>query len=373
MKYDILIVGAGPAGTITGYYLARAGFHVLILEAERLPRYKPCAGAVAARTLDILDFDISSVLERAIYSVYFTYKFERGHLFTAGSPLAYMIMRDKFDSLLAEMASQAGAEVIQEAKVTDVKIYDDKVAVVAAGKEFCGQILIGADGSKGMVAKKLELWDSRRLVVTIQSEVFVDPSVMADLGSLMWTDIGSVPFGYAWSFPKADHLSIGVGALQKRVRGLKNYFWQCLGSMVPSYQSVRIYVHPLAVWGSRYKFAGNRFLLVGDAAGITDPLTGEGIYYAIRSGILAAQVIGRCLSQGQYDMHEYEIAVKSKLGRSLQTSMVLSALFYALPRVTHKFGLCNDRITTYFGQMMQNSEGRSYTDFCKYLGNFIFN
>lgn len=373
MKYDVLIVGAGPAGTITGYCLARAGFHVLIFEAARLPRYKPCAGAVAARILDILDFDISPVLERAIYSFYFTHKFERGHLFTAESPLAYMVMRDKFDCLLAEMATQAGAKVIQEAKVTDVKIHDDKVVVVAAGKEFYGQILIGADGSKGIVAKKLELSDDRRLVVTVQSEVFVDSSIMAELGSLMWTDIGSVPFGYAWSFPKADHLSIGVGALQKRTRGLKNYFWECLESMVPSYQSIQIYVHPLAIWGGRYKLAGNRFLLVGDAAGITDPLTGEGIYYAIRSGVLAAQVIGRCLPRGQYDMHEYEMAVRSKLGRSLQTSMILSCLFYALPRVTHKFGLCNDRITTYFGEMMQNSEGRSYTDFCRYLKSFMFN
>ena len=110
---------------------------------------------------------------------------------------------------------------------------------------------------------------------------------------------------------------------------------------------------------------------MGDAAGITDPLTGEGIYYAIQSGIIAAQVISQCFSQNKYNMAEYEMAIKSKIGLSFRTSMKLSALFYAFPRVTHKFGLCNDKITTYFGEMMQNSEIRSYIDFYKYLKSFI--
>jgi flavin-dependent dehydrogenase len=130
--------------------------------------------------------------------------------------------------------------------------------------------------------------------------------------------------------------------------------------MVPRYQSIQVYVHPLAVWGGEYKLAGNRVILVGDAAGITDPLTGEGIYYAFRSGIIVAQVIGRCLSQSQYDMAEYELAIRSRLGHSLQTAVKLSALFYAFPRATHRFILCNDKITTYFSEMMQNSEERDY-------------
>jgi geranylgeranyl reductase family protein len=360
MEYDVIIVGAGPAGTTTAYHLARAGFHVLILEKEKLPRYKPCAGAVAARTLDILDFDISPALERAIHRVYFTYKFGRGRLVSAESPLAYMVMRDKFDYLLTEKAIQAGAEVVQEAEAANIHVHSDGVIVTAAGQQFRSKIVVGADGSRSAVAKFLGLPSARRLVVTVQSEVFVDASTMAKHGSRMWVDIGSVPLGYAWLFPKADHLSVGIGTLQKRARGLKDCFWRCLKAMVPHYRSIQIYVHPLAIWGGEHKLAGNRVILVGDAAGITDPLTGEGIYYAIRSGIIAAQVIGRCLSQSQYDMTGYKLAIRSELGRSLQIAMKLSALFYAFPRVTHTFGLCNDKITTYFGEMMRSSEGRSY-------------
>jgi geranylgeranyl reductase family protein len=360
MEYDVVIVGAGPAGATTGYHLARTGFHALILEKEKLPRYKPCAGAVAARTLDILDFDISQAVEKAVHSVYFTHKFGRGHLITAELPLAYMVMRDRFDFLLTERAAQAGVEVIQEAEVTDINIHSHYAIVTAGGQQFRGRIVVGADGSKSTVARLLKLWSDRRLVVTVQSEVFVDPSIMAKHSSRMWVDIGSVPLGYAWLFPKADHLSMGVGSFQRRARGLKRYFWRCLRRMVSDYRSIRIYVHPLLIWGGGCKLARNRAILVGDAAGITDPLTGEGIYYAIRSGIIAARVIGRCLSQGQYSMTEYEQAIQSRLGRSLQMAMKLSALFYAFPRVTHRFGLCNDKMTTYFGEMMRNSEGRSY-------------
>jgi geranylgeranyl reductase family protein len=360
MEYDVIIVGAGPAGTITAYHLARAGFHVLILEKEKLPRYKSCAGAVAARTLDIIDFDISPVLERSVYRVCFTHKFGRGRLMAAESPLAYMVMRDKLDYLLTEKAVQAGAEVLQEAEVTDIHVHSDGAIVSAAGQQFHGKIAVGADGSGSVVAKILKLSSARRLVVTVQGEVSVDASTMTEHGSRMWVDIGSVPFGYAWLFPKAHHLSVGIGTLQKRARGLKDYFWRCLKAMVPRYQSIQVYVHPLAVWGGEYKLAGNRVILVGDAAGITDPLTGEGIYYAVRSGIIAAQVIGRCLSQSQYDMAEYELAIRSRLGHSLQTAVKLSALFYAFPRATHRFILCNDKITTYFSEMMQNSEERDY-------------
>jgi len=365
MEYDVIIVGAGPAGTTTGYHLAKAGFHVLILEKEKLPRYKSCAGAIAARTLDIVDFDISPALEKAIHKVYFTYRLRHGHLIAAESPLAYMVMRDKFDYLLTEKAVCVGAELVQEAEVTDIHIQSDGVIVTVDGRQFRSKIVVGADGSRSVVARILELSSARRLVVTVQGEVFVEASTMAEHGSRIWVDIGSVPLGYAWSFPKADHLSIGVGTLQKRAYGLKSYFWQCLKVMVPHYLSTQVYVHPLAIWGGKYKLAGNRVVLVGDAAGIADPLTGEGIYYAIRSGIIAAQVIRRCLSQGQYDMAEYKLAIQSELGRSLQLAMRLSALFYAFPRVTYTFGLSNDRLTTYFVEMMQNSEGRSYIDLHK--------
>ena len=371
MDYDVIIVGAGPAGTTTGYHLAKAGLSVLILEAEKLPRYKPCAGAVAARTLEILDFDISPVIERTVCSLYFTHQFQRGHLFTTESPLAYMVMRDKFDYLLTERAMQAGAEVIQEKKVTDVRIHNDGVVVTADDEKFRCQVVVGADGSKGNVARSLDLFSSRRLIVALESEVFVDSSILAENSSRIWMDVGTIPSGYAWSFPKANHLSIGLGALQNRINGLKSYFWQCLKAIAPDYQTVKVYVHPLAIWGGEYKLAGNRVLLVGEAAGIVDPLTGEGIYYAIRSGIIAAQVIDRCLSQGQYDMSEYESNIQLELGRSLKASMILSAFFYAIPRLTHKFGLCNDNITACFGEMMQKSEGRSYIDFCKYVGNYV--
>lgn len=364
MEYDVIIVGSGPAGTTTGYHLARAGFKVLMLEKEKLPRYKPCAGALALRVLDIIDFDVSPALEKAVHSIYFTHKLKRGHLITAPSPLCYMVMRDRFDHLLAEKAIEAGTEVIQESKVTDVNIHSRGVVVSAGDRQYRGQIVVGADGSKSAVARSLGLYSTRRLVVTIQSEVFVEPSVMDKNGSRIWVDIGSVPSGYAWLFPKSDHLSMGIGVLQSKARGLKRLFWQCLKGMLPSYRFIRIYTHSLSIWGGRRKIAGNRAVLVGDAAGLTDPLTGEGIYYAIQSGIIAARVISQCLSESNYDMSAYESAINSEIGGSLQAAMILSAFFYAFPRLTHRSGLCNNRITTYFSEMMQSFKRKNYKGFC---------
>jgi geranylgeranyl reductase family protein len=373
MLYDVIIVGAGPAGSTNGYCLAKAGLNVLILEKEKLPRYKPCAGAVTARTLDIMDFDLSPVLEKAINRIYYTHKFKRGYMATAEEPVAYMVMRDKFDYFLAEKALQAGAEILTESKVTDISIHDNGVIVKAGDRKYSGRLLVGADGSKSTIARSLGLYKPQRLVVTIQGEVYVSPSVMDRFGSYMWMDIGSVPMGYAWLFPKSDHLSVGIGVFRKKAHSLKSYFWKCLKNMVPDYHSVQTYMSPLSLWGGKYKIAGNRFLLVGDASSIADPLTGEGIYYAIRSGIIAAQLIEKSISQNRYDMTAYQEVIQSELEPSLQMALRLSALFYAFPRFTHKIGLCNDKVTRYFGEMMQNSEKRTYIDFYKYALNLIFN
>ena len=363
MRYDVIIVGAGPSGTTTGYQLAKNGFKCLILEKEQLPRYKPCAGALSVRAADILDFDIAPAIDRVIRSIYFTHKFSRGRLVTSEAPMAYTVMRDKFDYLLARKAGSMGVEIMEEARVTDVQIKDDEVIVTADGQHFHGEVVVGADGSRSVVAQCLDRSSTRRLVVTMQSEVYVEPSILNRHSSHLWVDIGSVPMGYAWLFPKQDHLSVGVGILKKKALGLRTHFEKCLGKMVPQYESIEIYAHPLAIWGRKYRIAGERFVLVGDAAGTADPLTGEGIFYAIKSGHKAAEAIGKRLAQKQFDMTDYENAMKSELGQELSASMALSGVFYAFPRASHKFGLCNDRITGYFVEMMQGRDGRDYADF----------
>lgn len=174
LSYDVVIVGAGPSGASLGYFLAKEGVNILILEKERLPRYKSCAGGVPAYLDKLLGFAIDEVIEQKINEVVFTYRSKDRVALKGDKDILYTVMRSKFDYLLKEKAEEAGAEVLTGEKAVDVKINDNGAEVITDGHRFKGKIVVGADGLSSIVARKAGFLGERRLLITVQGEVWFE-------------------------------------------------------------------------------------------------------------------------------------------------------------------------------------------------------
>src|SRR3972149_7696651 len=216
--YDVIVVGGGPGGSTAARFCSKAGLKTLILEKERLPRYKPCGGCLSAKTVRLLDFDLSPVIENTIFGAKFTYCSKDPFFIESKNPMAFLVMRDRFDQFLIDKALEVGTELLDDEKVTKVEEGADGVAVESAkGKKFRCQVLVGADGSESMVAKSLSLRPQNNdgYGGAIESETPFDSSVPFPKEELQFVhlDFGRVPNGYAWVFPKKNWLSIGIGGM----------------------------------------------------------------------------------------------------------------------------------------------------------------
>ncbi|HLF01096.1 MAG TPA: geranylgeranyl reductase family protein, partial [Anaerolineales bacterium] len=287
--YDVIIVGAGPGGATAAYYLGEVGKRVLLLEKETLPRYKACGGGVSARLLaETFPFSFEPVIETRIQAVAYVLD---GNIVTVPVPDygVQTVMRDRFD---AHILSHAKAEVRQGVTVRNVTEAADRVIVeTATGETFETRYLIGADGANSVVARSLKLRRGKITAAAIEAEVLVSPEVMRRFNDTLWFIFGDIHLGYAWIFPKANHLSVGIAALHPAHGELQTALARMAARYGLSLDGVQLRGHPIPIYTRREPIATRRALLVGDAAGLADPFTGEGIRLAIKSGRLAAQAI----------------------------------------------------------------------------------
>jgi len=287
-RFDAIVVGAGPAGSTAALRLSRAGARVLLLDRERFPRDKPCGGGLTERAVKQLPVPVDPVVEEVVdrFELGFRYgtRFERG----GERPLVLMTQRRRLDAFLAEQAVGAGAVFRDGVRATAVEA-DGTVRFdgTAAHADF----VVGADGVNGLTARALGFGD-RRHGVALEGNV---PYVHAREGR--WrgravVELGTVPGGYAWVFPKGEHVNVGVGGWHTEGPRLREHLERaCSGYGLPfdRLESVRGYRLPMRRVGEMP--VRGRVLLVGDAAGLVDPLSGDGIYEALLSSRLAAEAV----------------------------------------------------------------------------------
>jgi geranylgeranyl reductase family protein len=255
-------------------------------------------------------------------------------------------MRSKFDHFLIRKAQEAGATVSDGVRANHIQITDSAVEVMTSVGPFTANIVAGADGAKGMVAKNVGLAGDVEHGLAIQKEVYVAANKLTDWDSLVWLDIGHIPGGYGWVFPKNDHLSVGVGGPIHFSKRLKPYLERLL-QHVGDCQVVSSTGHLMPVRKRGMAIQRGNILLLGDAAALVHPLTGEGIYYAIRSAQLAAPVIASTLQNNTIDLRDYEQAVDAQLMPSIESGRVLSDLFTKSPRFYFNLMKGDDRIWSY--------------------------
>lgn len=340
---DVLVVGLGPAGATAAYELSRAGVSVIALEKDTHPRYKICGGGLSARIDYILGSDFHSVVERTIHGVQFTYQGKEPLVIEADVPIAYMVMRDRFDHLLVEKARHAGVSIYENEPVVDCLSMGDAVEITSERGRYRAKVVIGADGANSRVAQRLFPGRRVRRSPALESEVQTDRVSSYPGERRIVVDVGATNRGYAWVFPKRNRLSIGIGDFHGRPSSLKQLFHrftmrdqELSGLAIPP-----AFGHPLPLYDAPYAMSTDslvrgRALLAGDAAHLVDPLFGEGIYYAVRSGQMAAAAVLGTLADSSRSLFDYDTAVRREIYAEFHVASRLAHIIYTFPRLCHR-------------------------------------
>jgi geranylgeranyl reductase family protein len=367
MQYDVIFVGAGPAGSAAALGCVRSGLSVLILDRAEFPRDKPCGGGVSVRAAGLLDFDLSPVVERTITGMRFSWRQSSDFVRDYPRPVTYLTQRSRLDVFLLEKAIGAGAAFVSHAQVKDIRRTGREAEVFAGGAWYQGRSLVAADGANGVAARLAGIQTRLSLGVALEGNITPKEGVSHDWDAAMGFDMGDVPGGYGWLFPKGDHVNIGVGGwrsagptLRQRLDRLVRYY----GFDPERLHGLRGHYLPVRLNGSRL-VEGNA-LAVGDAAGLLDPLTGEGIYAAILSGQAAAKHLAAYLSGAAPSLAGYEDELRETLLRELDAGRTLHVLFHVTPRTYVRLQRRSPRVWRAVCKLLRGE--RSYLDVRRRLG-----
>jgi geranylgeranyl reductase family protein len=336
-RYDAIVVGAGPAGSTCAHRLASAGANVLVLDRARFPRDKPCGGGVTGRAARLVPFSVDPVVEDVVTSVRMRLRFggwfERGD----GEPLVLMTQRLRLDAYLLEQAACAGAEVRDGLKVERAQAGPEGVEVTAGGERLHAAALVGADGVNGICSRALGLGGNQAVGVAMEGNVGYDRLRTDDYRGRAVLELGVLPGGYGWVFPKGDHVNIGLGGwegegprLRERLRDL----CAAHGISYDDLEGLRGYRLPLRSPSSR--LARGRAAIVGDAAGLVDPVSGDGIFEAFLSGKLASEAVLDLLAGRAEGLEPYGQRLTRTLATHLWASWGVKAALDRFPRVTFR-------------------------------------
>lgn len=338
--YDVIIVGAGPSGSTLGYYLSHKGFKVLIIEKKKFPRYKPCGGGITRRASNILPFDFNHVVED--YSLTAKILLNNKEVFSKAfdSPVVSMVMRDKFDLFLINKAKEQGVVVKYKTKFLSIDGDPGCLTVKTSEGYYKTNIIVGADGVLSKVAKELKLNIDYKIMVALGAEIyFSDKKILDRYKNTVHYDFGVIRHGYGWIFPKNEHLSVGVLSVVRKGKSIKSQFYKYLktkkldeNSEIKTLRAHLIPYNPAK--GNRY--ANDKGLIIGDANGHVDPITGEGVYYAIKGAQIAAKTIISYLNNDIQSLEIFNVVLKRQVTKDLERANFLASLLYSFPAFGYK-------------------------------------
>ena len=328
----IAVVGAGPAGSTAARLLAERGGAVTLFEAARLPRPKLCGGGltpkaqrlIPARVLDTVERWVGRSELRARHLPPLTLELPR-------TPIG-MVERARFDLVLAEQAAAAGAEIRDGEPLRGVVETQAGVVVRTDRGTARFETLVAADGEPSHIAHWAGLASpARRQALALEVDLPLADGVAPDTAILAYQVSG----GYAWYFPKGDHANVGIGsyraAQHRSLRARLTRFARGLG-LDPGRGRVRGHWIPAGL--RRGPLATRRVLLAGDSAATADPFFGEGISYAILSGVAAAQAIGDWATGSLADLRPYDARLRGMLGPAFRELRWMARLAEVAPPLT---------------------------------------
>lgn len=325
MTYDCIVVGAGPAGGSAAYHLAQRGHSVLLLEKCPLPRFKPCGGLVDDRVADWFDFDFSPAISTTV---------SRGRSVMDGDGAVHaveyprpvwMVHRAVFDDFIVQQARKRGAEIVDGTPALSATPDELGWLLTTPNGSLQGRYVIAADGAKGPMARWLGFHERAvEIAGALDLEIRAQTTPEPLLQFQFYNDL----YGYAWNFPKADTLSIGVGAWQKPARPLRHTLAEYVASFDLEIGQGTLAGHPLLLWNGDQTLHTYHAVLAGEAACLVDPVSGEGICPAIFSGMKAAESVSRALSGDDTALPAYTTTIQRELGRRMAVARVHSRKVY---------------------------------------------
>jgi geranylgeranyl reductase family protein len=324
---DVLVVGAGPAGSSVAIHLARTGVRVLLVDRATFPRDKPCGGGLTGRALRQIPVDPSPVVERDVDRFELRVGYGRRFARTHDRPLIRMTQRRRLDAFLVEQAVAEGAELRDGVRVDALRLEENGISARVGRDAVHASVLVGADGANGIVARTAGLGEGIVRGVALEGNIPLELVPRDDLERTAVIEFAAVPGGYAWVFPKGDHANLGVGGWGSEGPRLRDHLARLArahGVDPRDLTDVRGHRLPLRRLGS--PAAAGRVLLVGDAAGLIDPLSGDGMYEAFVSARLAAEAI----LSGNLD--GYSAALSAALDRHAAASWAAKRALDRYPR-----------------------------------------
>jgi geranylgeranyl reductase family protein len=334
-SYDVVVVGAGPGGSTAARLLAKGGAKVCLLDRARFPRPKTCGGALSPRVLRHLPSGVAPLLRACVRRAIFTFRSDRPFEVTSSAPMGYMVCREEFDTWLRGEAEQAGVAVREGLAVRHVEHQGAGFRVEASGERCLAAAVIGADGANSLVAAQMLPPRGPAPFIGLESEVPYDGD---DFRETVLVDVGRYPRGYAWAFPKGDRLNVGVMLEFSRGRQARQALQAFVAGSprLPSDAGRNLRAAPVAAFGGDgTSWARDGVLLVGDAGRLADPFLGEGIYYAIRSGALAADALLR-MQDAAEAARRYQASIADTIWPELRAAGRLATLFHRVPRWWHR-------------------------------------
>jgi geranylgeranyl reductase family protein len=335
------VVGAGPAGLTAALAAAGAGARTIVIERAEHPRYKTCGGGLVGTSLALAARHMQVPARDRIHAITATLNGRREFTRHADEPLLSMVSREDFDDALRKAAADAGVTMRQRATVRGIG-EDGGLACarLADGTSVRARVLVGADGSSGVTSRYVGV-RFQQVDLGLELEIPVPPPVAAGWRERVMLDWGPMPGSYGWVFPKGDVLTVGVIAARGQGERTRRYLRDFTGRLgLADYPAARDSGHLTHCRADDSPLRRGRVLVAGDAAGLLEPWTREGISFALRSGTLAGAAAGEAATApdpGRLDraLDAYPAAIGQALVPEMDAGRRLLTAFTRHPGAFH--------------------------------------